>query len=302
MKQQILSFFNTVSTENDFHTNHEPGFHLLRTCCEDNSLKYRTLMENPWYSLFVGGRGNGKQCLPTPGTWRSALARHMFKQFLVPSGRTIWNVFTSGVSRRISVMIGPAAAKRFSFASTTTIAHLLGTMRLMTFLLDIQRSRAFLHAASASDLRIHSIVVVREVNQLVHETLTGNAVSVWYGCFCCHHRKVRVHTGIPATVTLYTVSCIESPDHSTGSRTGERTGPAAQAGIGKLFPFPRIIETLFLSCLRPIPRGRDCYLASCRSGTDGFSASTSFERSPFARYSFTSAVSFSPFSVFASHA
>ena len=114
------------------------------------------------------------------------------------------------------------------FASTTTIAHLLGTSHAFDDFYDIQRLRAFLYAASASDAGIHSIVVIREVNQLVHETLTETLHLCGTVVSCCHHRKVRVHTGIPAAVTLYTVSCIEILDIiALAGRTGERTGSAA---------------------------------------------------------------------------
>ena len=62
----------------------------------------------------------------------------------------------------------------------------------------------------------------------MHESLTETLHLAVTVISVCHHCKVRVHTGIPATVTLYTVSCIEILDIiALAGRTGERTGSAA---------------------------------------------------------------------------
>mgnify|MGYP007011127843 CR=1 FL=1 len=52
--------------------------------------------------------------------------------------------------------------------------------------------------------------------------LAGTVVSV------SHHGKIRVHAGIPAAVTLYTVSGVKVFDIvALAGRAGERTGSAA---------------------------------------------------------------------------
>ena len=114
------------------------------------------------------------------------------------------------------------------FASTTTIAHLLGTSHAFDYFDNVQRLRAFLYAASTSDAGIHSVVVVREVYQFVHETLTETLQLCGTVVSCCHHGEIRVHAGIPAAVTLYTVSGVKVFDIvALAGRAGERTGSAA---------------------------------------------------------------------------
>ena len=93
-------------------------------------------MENSWYSLFVGEDVMENSASPTPGTQSIAHWPGICSNSLVPSGRTIRNVFTSGVSRRISVMIPTCGSKAFFFSSLPQLQlhiYLVPPMRLMTF-------------------------------------------------------------------------------------------------------------------------------------------------------------------------
>ena len=62
----------------------------------------------------------------------------------------------------------------------------------------------------------------------MHESLTETLHLAVTVISVCHHCKVRVHTGIPAAVTLYTVSGVKVFDIvALAGRAGERTGSAA---------------------------------------------------------------------------
>ncbi len=90
----------------------------------------------------------------------------------------------------------------------------------------------------------------RIVNKLMHESLTetlhlaGTVISV------CHHCEVRVHTGIPAAVTLYAVSCVIIFDIiALAGRAYECTGTTCQTWFVKFFPYRRVktVHVIFLS-------------------------------------------------------
>ena len=84
----------------------------------------------------------------------------------------------------------------------------------------------------AAHAGIHSVIVRRIVDQLVHEALTE---SLHLGCTVVavsHQRKIGVHAGIPAAVSLYPVACIKIFDIiALTGRAGERTGSAGQTGV-----------------------------------------------------------------------
>ena len=146
---------------------------------------------------------------------------------------------------------------------------------------------------------IHSIVVYRIVNQFVHESLTetlhlaGTVISV------CHHGKVRVHTGIPAAVTLYTVSCVIIFDIiALAGRAYKCTGTTCQTWFIKFFPYRRI-ETF--SCNLPVPilpeKDWNMEVFLRWHGSQFFLSSTLLLRPHLLRSSSTAFVRASPFSV-----
>ena len=66
---------------------------------------------------------------------------------------------------------------------TGTFAHYCSPPMLLITLTIFKEGRAFLHTTSTSNAGIHAIIVCREINQLVHESLTETLHLVLYGCF-----------------------------------------------------------------------------------------------------------------------
>ena len=62
----------------------------------------------------------------------------------------------------------------------------------------------------------------------MHESLTETLHLAVTVITVCHHGKVRVHTGVPAAITLYAMACVIVFDIvALAGRAGERTGSAA---------------------------------------------------------------------------
>ena len=84
----------------------------------------------------------------------------------------------------------------------------------------------------------------------MHESLTETLHLAVTVISVCHHGKVRVHTGIPAAVTLYAVSCVIIFDViALAGRAYKCTGTTCQTWFIKFFPYRRIetIHVIFLS-------------------------------------------------------
>ncbi len=127
----------------------------------------------------------------------------------------------------------------------------------------------------------------------MHESLTETLHLAVTVISVCHHCKVR-HTGIPAAVTLYAVSCVIIFDIiALAGRAYECTGTTCQTWFVKFFPYRRVktvVDLLSPSFQRKIELrkffydGADCsflffYLASSASLR---SSATAFVRaSPF---------------------
>ena len=77
----------------------------------------------------------------------------------------------------------------------------------------------------------------------MHKTLTETFELGKSRLTCRHFGEFRVHAGIPAAETLYSVTGVEIFDVvALTGRTNESTGSAAEAGFGKLCPFGSIEE------------------------------------------------------------
>ena len=84
----------------------------------------------------------------------------------------------------------------------------------------------------------------------MHESLTETLHLAVTVISVCHHCKVRVHTGIPAAVTLYAVSCVIIFDIiALAGRAYECTGTTCQTWFVKFFPYRRVktVHVIFLS-------------------------------------------------------
>ena len=82
----------------------------------------------------------------------------------------------------------------------------------------------------------------------MHESLTETLHLAVTVISVCHHCKVRVHTGIPAAVTLYAVSCVIIFDIiALAGRAYKCTGTTCQTRFVQFFPY-RGVE-LFCQCI-----------------------------------------------------
>ena len=84
----------------------------------------------------------------------------------------------------------------------------------------------------------------------MHESLTETLHLAVTVITVCHHGKVRVHTGIPTTITLYAMACVVVFDIvALAGRTYKCAGTTCQTWFIKFFPYRRIetIHVIFLS-------------------------------------------------------
>ena len=84
----------------------------------------------------------------------------------------------------------------------------------------------------------------------MHESLTETLHLAVTVITVCHHGKVRVHTGIPTTITLYAMACVVVFDIvALAGRTYKCAGTTCQTWFVKFFPYRRIktVHVIFLS-------------------------------------------------------
>ena len=92
--------------------------------------------------------------------------------------------------------------------------------------------RALIYTPTTAYTAKHSIVVGGEINKLVHKPLTEALHLRGTGCAVRHHCEVVIHTGVPATVTLYAIALIEVAHVvALAGRAHKCTSAATDAGV-----------------------------------------------------------------------
>jgi hypothetical protein len=129
----------------------------------------------------------------------------------------------------------------------------------------------------------------------MHESLTeslhlaGTVISV------SHHGKIRVHTGIPAAVTVNTVSCVVILDIiALAGRTYEGTGSTCQTWFIQFSHTGELKRSMYSSCAHP-SRERCEYGRSSTISRIAFFSSLLPLLISFCQKAFTALVRASPF-------
>ena len=108
-----------------------------------------------------------------------------------------------------------------------SVAGMAGTLVIFVFMLsthflfplfsksfdyldDIERSGALVNAASAAYAGIGTVVICREVDELMHKSLSESLHLARTVVSVSHHSEIGVHTGIPAAISLNTASRLRS--------------------------------------------------------------------------------------------
>ena len=106
---------------------------------------------------------------------------------------------------------------------------------------DVEMLRTLIDATPASDAGIQSFMLGRIIDELMHKSL-AIPLQLRRTAVCRRHlRKVRIHAGIPATITDNSFVCLEIADIETlTGRAYEGTSSATETGFGKTFPFGSI--------------------------------------------------------------
>ena len=138
---------------------------------------------------------------------------------------------------------------------TSVITPILGikvSFKLFTFISsnlfhyfnNIHGNRAGYKASAAADTSELAVIVFREINQLVHESLAEAFFLGQTGVAMRHFGEVGVHTGVPAAESLHAMTGIVVLDVvALAGRAYERAGSARDARFGQVCP-SRCVEQL----------------------------------------------------------
>ena len=112
------------------------------------------------------------------------------------------------------------------------------TSQRFNYFYDIEALRTLVYTTSATNARVQSVVLRRIIHKLVHKSLTESLHLRRTAVAVCHQREIRIHAGIPATITNnpFTRFEITNVEALTG-RANKGTSTAAQASLAHFFPF-----------------------------------------------------------------